>query len=179
MCALGAPLAHRTDGRATDLASGWSSHCVFGHGCAKKHRDDGASATAATCFSCPRSLATPSHRFPPRYLAAPARRRWVHRVPRAMSSTHSRVVGAPAPSLVMACCGETGQGTQAPGAEADGDRHPPAHAHLRLPHEIGRLRPACLMHTRGQWFQALGDVEKQFKGTDVDCPLPIPWGLCD
>jgi hypothetical protein len=67
----------------------------------------------------------------------------------------------------------------APGAEADGDRHPPAHAHLRLPHEIGRLRPACLMHTRGQWFQALGDVEKQFKGTDVDCPLPIPWGLCD
>jgi hypothetical protein len=22
-----------------------------------------------------------------------------------------------------------------------------------------------------------GDVEKQFKGTDVDCPCPIPWGL--
>jgi hypothetical protein len=175
---------------------GCPRQCVVGHGCVKKHRDDGASATAATaataatCFSCPRSLATPSHRFPPRYLAAPARRRWVHRVPRAMSSAHSTVTGAPAPCLCNGTLrrdrsGYAGaKGTKgakgAHAAEADGcDRHPPAHAHLRLPHEIGRLRPACSMHTRRQRFQALRDVERQFKGTDVDCPLPIPWGLCD
>jgi hypothetical protein len=48
----------------------------------------------------------------------------------------------------------------APAAEADSwlrssPASPPARPHLRLPHEIGRLRPACLMRTRGQWFQAL------------------------
>jgi hypothetical protein len=31
-------------------------------------------------------------------------------------------------------------------------------------------------HTR-TLVPGAGDVEKQFKGTDVDCPLPIPWGL--
>jgi hypothetical protein len=76
------------------------------------------------------------------------------------------VTGAPAPSLAMACCGETGQGTQAPEEPqqprqtAGCDRRP----HLRLPHEIGRLRPACLMRTRGHWFQALVTWRSNSKG---------------
>jgi hypothetical protein len=66
----------------------------------------------------------------------------------------------PAPSRATACCGETGQGTQQPRQAAGCDRR----RHLRLPHHVGRLRPAALMRTRGQWFQARVTWRSNSKG---------------
>jgi hypothetical protein len=151
-------LAHLLHTAPMDVPLTWPSHCVVGHGCAKKHRDDGASATAATCFSCPRSLATPSHRCPPRCLAAPARRRWVHHVCRAL--TAPSLAHLPRP---LQCHAAERQGRV---RSSRGRRLAAivARPRLRLPHEIGRLRPACLMRTRGQWFQALVTWRSNSKG---------------